>query len=131
MSKSNGKGQAEGAPAPLGAAAGALEHELRRFEELAASLRRAPLNSQKAIERAAHTVSEAAACQGRLGELLRALVQAIEDSRLRQEASAVSINDRGDEIRRRGERLGELLTGYSELGEEARGINAAVHEAAA
>jgi chromosome segregation ATPase len=135
MSKNNGKGQgqghAEGTTAPLGAAAGALEHELRRFEELAASLKRAPLTSQKAIERAAQTVSEAAACQGRLGELLRALVQAIEEARLRQEASAVSINERGDEIRARGERLGELLTSYSELGEEARGINAAAQEAAA
>src|SRR5262249_50890207 len=55
----------EGSPAPdepasMAAAAAALEAEIDRFEALAATIRKMPLDSRKHLERAARTLQEAA-----------------------------------------------------------------------
>src|SRR4029079_2533945 len=61
----------------LAEAAMALEQEIDRFEELAATARRLPLDTRKSLERAAKTTTEAAGSQDRVNGALGALVPAI------------------------------------------------------
>jgi chromosome segregation ATPase len=111
-------------------AARGLAHELRRFEEGATAARRMPLDTQKAIERAAKATTETAAGQERVDLALGTVVQAIKAARERHEANAAALQTRGEEIRRRAEQFGALYERWSALGEEGRIINQLVQEAA-
>jgi hypothetical protein len=112
-------------------AARELAHELQRFEERAADARRMPLDTHKAIERAAKATTETAAGQEGVDLALGALVQAITAVRERHEANAAALQARGEEIRRRAEQFGALYERWSALGEEGRIINQLVHDVAA
>ncbi|MDB4997784.1 MAG: hypothetical protein JWM74_5216 [Myxococcaceae bacterium] len=115
----------------LGAAAAALEAELRRFEELGEIARRVPLNSEKNLDRAARATQEAAEAQERVAAAVNALIAAITVARQRQEGHAHSILERAKEIQARTGEFHELLKRFGALGEEAKGIHALVQEAAA
>jgi chromosome segregation ATPase len=114
----------------LGRAAEELERELARFDELTASARRMPLDTQKAIQRAAKATTETASGQERVDRALGALVQAIAAVRTRHEANAAALVARGEEIGRRAEELAALQLRFDALGEEGRIINQLVHDAA-
>lgn len=114
-------GGAAGAGA-LTAAAAALDAELRRFEELAGAVRRAPLDSQKGIERAAGVVREAAESQTRFATLLHAMMDAMGGARDRMQTAADAINARADEIRDRSNAYTALVQRLGELGQEAKEI---------
>ncbi len=115
----------------LGQAAAALQRELQRFEELAAAAGRAPLDTRKAIERAAKATTEAASGQERVDLALGGLVQAITAARERHEANAAALQARGEEIRLRAAEFAALFDRYSALGEEGASINQLVQDAAA
>ena len=122
-------GQKDGDPEALGATsmvevATELDAELRRFEELAATARRAPLSSQKSIERAVGVIRQAAESQGRLTRHLQALLAAMGGARDRVEAAAGSLNARADEIQQRSEEHTTLLQRLAALGQEAMQIGA-------
>ena len=80
------------------AAAAALESELKRFEDIAASLARSPLNSEKAIEHAARLTRDAADAQARFAEQLHGLVALVGTANERQRAAAATINGRVSDI---------------------------------
>ena len=101
-----------------------LDAELRRFEELAATARRAPLSSQKSIERAVGVIRQAAESQGRLTGHLHALLGAMGAARDRVEAAAGSLNVRADEIQERSEEHAGLMQRLASLGQEAMEIGA-------
>jgi len=59
----------------LGAAAAALEAELRRFEQVTDLAARLELKSQKNLERAARAAQDAAEAQARVAEKVSALIE--------------------------------------------------------
>ncbi len=110
-------------------AAAALESELKRFEDIAASLARSPLNSEKAIEHAARLTRDAADAQARFAEQLHGLVALVGTANERQRAAAATINGRVSDIDARTTEHTAFGVRLGQLGEEARGINALVQEA--
>jgi len=115
----------------LSEAAEGLAHELRRFEELATAARRLPLNTHRAIERAAKATTGAAAEQGQVDLALGALVRAITAVRERHEVNVAALVTRGEEVRRRAEEFSALHDRFAAFGEEGRQINELVQDAAA
>ena len=107
----------------LAAAALALEDEIDRFEELARTARRLPLDARKSLERAAKVTTEAAGSQDRVNVTLGALVAAIDAARGRHEGNAVALQARGEEIRARAEEMTDLYERWSTLGDEGKLVN--------
>lgn len=115
----------------LAAASAALEAELARYEEHAAEALRVPLTSEKNLARAARAMTEAADAQERVGDQVRAMVQAINVAREKQEATAQRLSARAQEVKGKADELHELTERFAGLGTEAKEINALMHEAAA
>jgi hypothetical protein len=115
----------------LAEAALALEQEIDRFEELAATARRLPLDARKSLERAAKATTDAAGSQDRVNLALGALVTAINAARERHEANAVALQARGEEIRARAEEVTALYERWSAIGDEGKLVNQLVLEIAA
>src|SRR2546430_8456529 len=107
----------------LGAAATALEAELRRFEQVAELAARLELKSQKNLERAARAAQDAAEAQGRVAQRVRALVEEIARARERQGAQAKHLEERAQQIQSRRELLDALLSRFARLGNEAGEVN--------
>lgn len=121
--------RASNKPSAFAAAAAALESELKRFEDIAASLARSPLNSEKAIEHAARLTRDAADAQARFAEQLHGLVALVGTANERQRSAAATINGRVSDIDARTTEHTAFGVRLGQLGEEARGINALVQEA--
>lgn len=111
------------------AAAAALESELKRFEDIAASLARSALNSEKAIEHAARLTRDAADAQARFAEQLQGLVSLVGTANERQRAAAATINSRVSDIDARTAEHAAFGARLGQLGEEARAINTLVQDA--
>jgi DNA repair exonuclease SbcCD ATPase subunit len=116
------------AESALASSAAALEAELQRFEELTALARRLPLASQKHIERAAAALAEAVDSQQRVAERLHDLTQAIVSARERHDAAVVTAHERAEEINRRREELGALVSRFEALGARAARLTASLRE---
>ena len=112
----------------LGAAAAALEAELRRFEQLAELASRVELKTQKNLERAARAAHDATEAQERVGERVRALVEEIGRARERQEEQAKQLGARAEQIRLRRDALEGLLGRFADLGNDASQVTAALKE---
>lgn len=112
----------------LGAAAAALEAELRRFEQVADLATRLELKSQKNLERAARAAQDAAEAQARVAERVRALVEEIGRARQRQERQAAQLEERACQIQSRRELLEALLARFADLGNEAAEVNALLQQ---
>jgi chromosome segregation ATPase len=112
-------------------AAGALERELRKFEQEAAAARKMSLDTRKALERAARAAGEAAQGQERVNAALATLVQAIQTARQRHEANALALQARGEQIRQRADALAPLHERVAAIGDEGRAVNVLVQQAAA
>jgi DNA repair exonuclease SbcCD ATPase subunit len=128
--KGAGQGAAPAGPSIVDVAT-ALDAELRRFEELAAAVRRAPLSTEKNIDRAAGLIRQAADCQDRFTTQLSALVGAMASTRDRVEAAARAINARAEEVRQRSAEHDALLKRLAALGQEAKEIGALAQAIAA
>ena len=101
-----------------------LDAELRRFEDLAATAQRAPLNSHKNIGRAAAMIGQAVDSQGRFTGHLQALAGAMASARDRFEVAALAINARAEEIQQRSDEHDALVQRLEALGQEALEIGA-------
>lgn len=115
----------------LVAAATALDTELRRFEDLSQQIKKLPFNSEKNLERAAKALEEIATSDERLGEQVRALVEAVSHVRERQQTHATIVQERALELQARTEVYQTLLQHFGTLGQEAGSINALVQDIAA
>ncbi|HEY2513345.1 MAG TPA: hypothetical protein VGI39_20895 [Polyangiaceae bacterium] len=128
MAKLNGHADRGSA---LTAAAGALEVELRRYEELAAAAIRMPLTSEKTIERAARAIGEAAEAEKRVLGQVKALVEAVGAAREAQETSTGALNAQVARVSERRAELEPLLARFAQLGDAARTLNEALLKVAA
>jgi VIT1/CCC1 family predicted Fe2+/Mn2+ transporter len=120
--------KAESGASPLTAAAAALEAEIARFDDLAATIRRMPLNSRKNLERAARTLQEASGYDETIGGRLRTLLEAVNTANERLRASAAIIGERSQAISDRNREYGEVIGRFVALGEEARQLNTIAQE---
>lgn len=113
--------KAEG-PSDLAEAAAALDHELRRFEELAAQAARVKLNTEKNLERATDALSRAAESQDRIHAIVQKLVAAVAAARGRQEADAAALMARAQEIAGRRGQFAQVLQRMAGLGQMAKEV---------
>ena len=127
MTKTNGARMSVGT---IAHAAGTLDTELARFEELAAAVHKVPLSSEKNLDRAAKGTEEVLACQERIGACVSSLVEAITLSRERQQRIADDLETRAHEIRARREEYRALLERFLGVSDEARALNAIMSEIA-
>jgi chromosome segregation ATPase len=108
---------------PLLAAAAAFDSELERFGHLAEAAHKGGLGSQKALERAAENLKEIADCEEQMQAHARALTAALGAARDQQEAQAMLVSQRAEEIRQRTAVYGELLSQFQSLGQDAGELN--------
>jgi chromosome segregation ATPase len=108
---------------PLVAAARALEAELAAFERAARALNKAPLDSQRHLERAGQLLGEIGEGEERLGARLAALVQVIGAARAARESQVDGIRARAQEVERRTAEFQALVTRCADLGERASQLN--------
>jgi hypothetical protein len=100
-------------------AADALEHDMRRLEELSASVRKIRLHNEKSITRAARELQDALQQQEKLAQGLIQLGQAMARMQQRQEAAIEPLAARALEIQDRATRLDEQMHRFAELGARA------------
>jgi hypothetical protein len=115
----------------LVAAAQAFDDELAHFGRLAEPARKAPLNSQKNLQRVARTFLEIGEAENRLGEAAQNLMAALTAARQRQEQQAQALQTRAQEFEQRSAVAADLLKQYGSIGEQAAEINALVQGMAA
>jgi cytochrome c556 len=107
----------------LVAAAESLDAQLSRFESLADQFRKAPLNSEKNLERASKLLKDVAEQDQHLNAAVSALVAAVTKTRDRQQTQAESVNARAQELQQRAEAFKLLLERYGALGQSAAELN--------
>src|SRR5256885_2334894 len=112
----------------LGAAAAALDAELRRFEQIAELLSRLKLDSEKNLDRAIPATEEAAPSEEKVAAAVRDLVAAVARARERQEGQAKVVAERAREAGGRREELQTIIGRFVELGAEASAINGLLKE---
>ncbi len=118
-------------PSPLVAAAAALDDELRAYDDLAEEARRAPLNTEKGLERGLRAVRESTARNDSIQEKLRALVAQIEEARLRQVQSLETLLEAARAVQARSEQHEVLTQRFAALGAAASQVNALASEVSA
>ncbi len=113
---------------PLLAAVQALDEELTRFAELAASAERVPLTSERNLDKAARIVNDAAASQARVGDHIQALIEAIGAARAQPDAVAAELVQTRDAVQARGERYQARLGRFAALGQRAADVSQKVKQ---
>jgi len=106
----------------LSEAALALDHELRRFDDLAAQAAKIRLNTEKNVERATEALSRAAESQERINAIVQKLVKAVTDARQKQESDAAALIARAQEIAARRKQFAEVLQRMAGLGQMAKEV---------
>src|SRR5262249_19843481 len=112
-------------------AAEAFDEELESFSRLTDAARRAPLNSQKNLQRAARVFQDISEAEQRLASAAQVLVGALASARERQQGQADSLEAIAKEFNARTELAGQLLQQYAELGQDAAKLNQRMQEIAA
>ena len=112
-------------------AATAFDEHLRAFQALVTSAGQAQLNSQRNIEKAALTATEAAKHQQQLGQLIGVFVEALNEAREENQRSTTLLEARGQEIRRRGDELTALRERMAVIAAQGAEISAAVRSVTA
>src|SRR5256885_231008 len=100
----------------LGAAAAALDAELRRFDQIAELLARLKLDSEKNLDRAARATQDAAQSEEKVALAVRDLVAAVARARERQESQAKAVAERAREAAARRDELQIIAGHFVELG---------------
>jgi hypothetical protein len=106
----------------LAEAALALDHELRRYEELSETAVRVKLTSEKNVERATEALGRAAESQDRIHADVQALVAAVAAARQKQEADAQMLIARAHEIAARRGQFAEMAGRMGHLGKLAKEV---------
>lgn len=117
-------------PNELAEAALALDHELRRFEDLAAQAARVKLNTEKNLERATEALSRAAESQDRINAHVQKLVGAVQAARARQESDAAALMARAQEIANRRGQFHQVMQRMGGLGQMAKEVQELLQEGA-
>ncbi len=118
MSKRDKSQQSE-----LVAAAQALDEGLERFEALTEQLQKAPLQSEKHLERASDTLKALADMDDQLRVRVTSLVGVISRVRDRQQAQAEAVHESAQQLQARTEVFKDLLVRYGSLGQSAGELN--------
>lgn len=105
---------------PLAHAAAEFERELARYEKIAAELGRTPVRSQKTLVRTQKLLSESAECEQTLGARLRALLEAMNGARDKQQRSMEQTLAAARALETRASEFSALLERVSALGSRAR-----------
>lgn len=108
---------------PLVQAAEALEEELQRLGSVAREAQRLPLDSQRNLERTREKLAELGAVDERLRPLVAALMGAVKQLVDDQQAQAVALGARTEEVRKRAEAFQALMLRYAELGKSFHELN--------
>jgi len=103
-----------------------LEDEMARLEAIARTAKRARLDSEKNIAKAAGELSEAIAMPARLAERLQALSGAMARLQGRQQAALEPLAAFAAEIQQRTLRLGQHMEAFATLGRAAGEVSAAL-----
>jgi len=111
-------------PSELLAAAQAFDEELADFARLANVACRAPLDSQKGLQRVAQVFEDIGKAEKRLGRAAEVLVTELGLARKRQEEQAEAIRGRAQEIEQRTAIATGLLERYGAIGAMAGELNA-------
>jgi hypothetical protein len=125
------KGKSNGTESPLTAAAAALDSAVARYAELADQIARAPLTSEKAVERISRAVVDAVESEALVRAAVGALVAAVNGAREEQEKATEVINARGAAIAQKRAELEMLLARFKGIGEVAKALNEAMQKVAA
>jgi uncharacterized protein YoxC len=115
----------------LTAAAEALDNQLRRFESLTEQFKKAPLNSEKSLEKASKLLRDVAEQDRVLNESVSALVAAVAGARDRQQKNAEAVNEHAQYLEKRAETFKTLLERYGALGQSAAELNQRMQDFAA
>jgi uncharacterized protein YoxC len=115
----------------LTAAAEDLDEQLRRFESLTEQFQKAPLNSEKSLERASKLLRDVAEQDRVLNESVSALVAAVSGARDRQQKNAEAVNEHAQYLEKRAETFKTLLERYGALGQSAAELNQRMQDFAA
>ncbi len=115
----------------LTAAAEALDEQLRRFESLTEQFKKAPLNSEKSLEKASKLLRDVAEQDRVLNESVSALVAAVAGARDRQQKNAEAVNEHAQYLEKRAETFKTLLERYGALGQSAAELNQRMQDFAA
>lgn len=97
-------------------AAQGIEQELQHLEELARSVRKMRLHTDKSIARAAKELEEALTQQETLAQALGAFGEAITQMQARQQAAVDTLRTRAIEIQERAVRMTEHMQSFANLG---------------
>lgn len=108
---------------PLVTAAAALDDELRAYDELAAEAKRAPMNSEKGLQRAIKIVQDSAGRNERIQEKLKGLVAEIELARTRQVESLNTLLEAARAVETRAQQHDGMMQRFAALGESAKQVN--------
>ena len=101
-------------------AAERIESDLRALEELAASVGKMRLHTEKSIARAARELASALEQPEQLAEGLKQLAQAMAATQLRQQAALSSLAPVAERLQQKSARFGEYMQRFAALGEQAR-----------
>jgi hypothetical protein len=111
-------------PSPLVAAAKAFDDALDRFAALTEALRKRPLESRHALERASERLHEIATCEEELQRsAAQGLMAALGAARDTQQRQAELVRVRALEIKERGDAYAAFLARFEAMGRDATGLN--------
>ncbi len=108
---------------PLSAAATQFAYALKKFEDVSGSLQRSDFGSQKALERGADMLRQAAEVEDSLSAHGRDLALALAEARKNQEAQAAIIRTKAEELAARTEVFRQLMERFAQLGQQASNLN--------
>jgi hypothetical protein len=114
------------AESPLVAAARALSEHLARFEETSLEAARAPINSEKALNRARKSLQECSEHEGKLAASLRDLAAAMQGMQAQQQRCVEHTALAAERIRQRQDERLALQDRLLRLGDNAREVSAPV-----
>jgi hypothetical protein len=100
-------------------AAGAIERDLARLEELSRSVEKIKLTNETSIDRARRTLQDALAQQEALATGLRVLGEAMVHMQQRQQVAVERLAARAVEIQNQAARVSEHMNRFAELGGKA------------
>ena len=111
---------------PLLAAARQLDEDLRRFQTLSQELSRAPINSEKTLQRAGQLLEACSAHESKLVESLSAFAQAMQSVQQIQQTCMAAIGEGTARVAERHAQRLELQQRVTQLGVGARAASAPV-----
>jgi hypothetical protein len=110
-------------PSELVAAADDFDRELAEYYRLGELFLRAPLDTQKHLERANATLQELARCEERLGAAGQRMVAAIATARQRQESLANRVVDHAPKLADRNTAARAMIARLADIATEVAAIN--------